>query len=82
MKKKGGSSSAFGELGLPERLAPLAEAAPAFKADVDDGALPDAMAAIVPAERDVHQQVEDQEALAAFRRSPERRRGRFAAGSP
>jgi|SRR5271166_1850894 len=55
------------ELGEPERLAPLAEGQPAF----ETAALPHAMAAIVPAERDVHQEIEDEEALAAFRRPPE-----------
>ena len=59
------------QLGSPERFAPFAEGPPAFKADIDDSALPHAMAAILPAERDVHQEIEDEETLAAFRRSPE-----------
>ena len=56
----------FLELGEPERLAPLAEGARAFEADIDDGTLPHAMAAIVPAERDVHQEVEDEKLLPHF----------------
>ena len=70
MKKNGGSSSSL-SLACRNASRRLRKAARAFEADVDDGALPDAMAAIVPAERDVHQEVEDQEALAAFRRAPD-----------
>src|ERR1700730_15692595 len=41
-----------------------------FKATIDDGALADASAAIWPAERDVHKEIEHEKRLAAFRGSP------------
>jgi hypothetical protein len=43
----------------------------AFKGKVHDGALFDFVSAVFPAESDMHQEVEAEEAFPAFRRSPD-----------
>src|SRR5271165_1915715 len=54
-----------------ERLDPAPEAVNAFKRAVNDQALFDPQAAIIRAQRDVHQKIEDPETLAAFWRPPD-----------
>ena len=43
----------------------------AFGGDIDDGALLDMPSAVIPAERDVHGEIEDPEGFAAFGRPPD-----------
>src|SRR5712692_8341068 len=58
------------KVGLTKRRSALLNAGLPFEGAIDDGTLMYTAAAIRPAERDVHHEIESPEGLATFRRSP------------
>jgi hypothetical protein len=70
INKERNAPRTFGKLASPERFNAISKAGLSLECAVDDGALANAPAAIWPAERDVHKEIEHEKGLAAFRWAP------------